>query len=251
LTSVAPLVILFNQPLSELKRQFQSLVESSVDLLIEASVDQTNSSLKVQEGSLGFDVDWSDEPPSLSGYRPVFLAPSAPKALSALSIKLNADIAGGERVAPIARAMLAFGARIVRQLSAAAVIWTPAKIVSDPVFFAENVENYANGEVFPVLVTVDFDYADDEYTLHSTGLSWFSGQEIELRGGNLHGQELVRRAVRLVHDIGTNGAVTGAQQVADLDPDKIIDMQPQQQGDVLICEIHSKSDAIVQASTVH
>jgi hypothetical protein len=251
LASVAPLVILFDQPLSELKRKFQSLVDNSSDLLIEASVDQAHSSLKVQEGSVGFDVDWTEDPPALSGYRPVFLASSAPKALSALSIKLNADIAGGERVAPIAKAMLAFGARLVRQLSAAAVMWTPGKIVSDPVFFAENVENYAKGEVFPVLVTVDFDYENDERTLRSSGLAWFSGQEIKLHGGDLHGQELVRRAVRLVHDIGTNGAVTSPQRVPDLDPANTIDMVPVQEGDVLLCEICSKTDAIMQATTVH
>jgi hypothetical protein len=239
LASVAPLVILFDQPLSELKRKFQSLVDNSSDLLIEASVDQAHSSLKVQEGSVGFDVDWTEDPPALSGYRPVFLASSAPKALSALSIKLNADIAGGERVAPIAKAMLAFGARLVRQLSAAAVMWTPGKIISDPVFFAENIENYANGEVFPVLVTVDFDYENDERTLRSSGLAWFSGQEIKLHGCDLQGQELVRRAVRLVHDIGTNGAVVANQMVPDLDIDKVIELTPVSDSSVLRCDIRS------------
>ncbi len=224
MTSVAPLVILFNQPLSELKRKFQSLVDNSTDLAVETSADQSYSAIKVQQGGVGFDVDWTEAPPVLSGYRPVFLGPSMPVTLTALSVNLNADLKGGERVAPIAKAMLAFGARLVRQLSSVAVMWTPAKIVSDPNFFAENVENYAKGEVFPVLVTVDFDYEDDERTLRSIGLSWFSGQEFELRGGDLHGQDLVRRAVRLVHDIATNGAVAVRQHVPDLDLEKVIEI---------------------------
>jgi hypothetical protein len=179
------------------------------------------------------------------------LGPSMPVTVTALSVNLNSDLQGGERVTPIAKVMLAFGARLARELSAVAVMWTPGKIVSDPIFFAENVESYAKGEVFPVLVTVDFDYENDERTLRSIGLAWFSGQEFELRGCDLHGQDLVRRAVRLVHDIGTNGAVSVRQNVPDLNLENVIEMTPTQDGEVLLCEIISKSDSIMRATTVH
>ena len=96
-----------------------------------------------------------------------------------------------------------------------------------------------------MLVTVDFDYEDEEHKLRSSGLAWFSGQEIELSGGGLHGQDLVRRAVRLVHDIGTNGAVFAHQRVPDLDADKVIEMTLQPENNVLRCEILSKTDETI------
>ena len=220
LSTEAPLVILFDQPVADLRQQLQSLVDGSVDLAIEMSPDQSLLSAKVRQGSIGFDVILSEAQPVLSGYRSVFFGTSVLGKSALLSVTLTEDLAGGERVAPIAKALLAFGARIVRHLSAQAVMWTPGKIISDPAFFAENVESYAKGEVFPVLVTVDFDYEDEECTLRSSGLAWFSGQEIELSGGGFQGQDLVRRAVRLAHDIGTNGAVVAHQLVPDLDADR-------------------------------
>jgi hypothetical protein len=251
LASLAPLVLLFDQPLAEMKQKLRLLVDGSSDLAIEMASDQSFSSAKVQQGSVGFDIAWSHEQPVLSGYRSVFFGTLMPGKSTLLSVKLSEDLAGGERVAPIARALLVFGARIARQLSAQAVMWTPAKIISDPTFFAENVENYARGEIFPVLVTVDFDYEDAERKLLSTGLEWFAGQEIELGGSGLQGQDLVRRAVRLVHDISTNGAVDTHQRIPDIDADKLIELTPQPENNVLRCEILSKMDETIQVTSVH
>jgi hypothetical protein len=251
LASEAPLVLLFDQPLADLRQQLQLLVASSDDLAVEMSSDQSFLSAKVQQGGVGFDVIWSEAQPVLSGYRSVFFSTVVPRKSVLLSVNLTEDLAGGARVAPIAKALLTFGAMIARQLSAKAVMWTPAKIISDPIFFAENVENYAKGEIFPVLVTVDFDYEDDERKLVSTGLEWFAGQEIELGGSGLHGQDLVRRAVRIVHDIGTNGAIASHQRVPDLDPDNVIEMTIQTGSNVLRCEILSKTDEIIRVTSVH
>lgn len=249
--SASPLVLLFDKPVLELRQRLQLLADGSSDLQIEMSPDKSFLSAKVQQGSIGFDVVWSEEQPVLSGYRSVFFDTLAPGKSTLLSINLSEDLAGGERVAPVAKALLVFGARIARQFSAQAVMWTPAKIVSDPVFFAENVEKYDRGEVFPVLVTVDFDYEDDEQKLRSAGLAWFSGQEIELGGGGLQGQDLVRRAVRLVHDIGTNGAVGEHQFVPDIDIDKRIELTPLPKSNVLRCEICSRTDEITRVTSIH
>lgn len=251
LASLAPLVLLFDQPLAEMKQKLRLLVDASSDLAIEMASDQSSLSAKVQQGSVGFDIAWSHEQPVLSGYRSVFFGTLTPGKSTLLSVKLNEDLAGGDRVVPITKALLVFGARIARRLAAKAVMWTPAKIISDPAFFAENVENYAKGEIFPVLVTVDFDYQDEESTLISTGLEWFAGQEIELGGAGLRGQDLVRRAVRLVHDISTNGAVVTQQLVPDLDADKLIELTPEPEINVLRCEILSKTDKTIQVTSVH
>lgn len=251
LVSSAPLIVMFDQPLSEMKLRFQSLVDASDDLLIEGSTDQSFSSEKIHHGSIGFDIIWSEEEPVLSGYRSVFFNASVSGKSTLLSVSLGENLAGGQLVAPIAKALLVFGARIASQLSAGAVMWTPAKIISNSAFFIENVENYAKGEVFPVLVTVDFDYEENERKLRSSGLAWFAGQEIELSGCDLHGQDLVRRAVRLVHDIATNGAIVLAQQVPDLDADKLIELTPVPDSQILRSEIYAKSDETIRATSVH
>lgn len=234
-----------------MKQRLQSLAQNSSELLIEASPGQSVSSARIHQGSVGFDIIWSEETPALAGYRSVFFDPMVSGKLSHLSINLTENLAGGERVAPVATALLAFGASIASRLSAYAVMWTPGKIVSDPAFFAQSVESYAKGEVFPVLVTVDFDYNDDERALRSSGLMWFSGQEIEVSGCGLQGQDLVRRAVRLVHDIATNGAVVVQQQVPDLDPDKRIALIPNPDGDILHCEIYSKVEKTTGVTSLH
>lgn len=251
MASLAPLVLLFDQPLAEMKQKLRLLVDASSDLAIEMASDQSSSSAKVQYGSVGFDITWSHEQPVLSGFRSVFFGNMTSDKSTLLSVKLSEDLAGGERVAPIAKALLVFGAKIARQLSAKAVMWAPAKIISDPTFFADNVENYAKGEIFPVLVTVDFDYQDEERKLVSTGLEWFAGQEIELDGSGLRGQDLVRRAVRLVNDICTHGAVLTHERVPDLDTDKLIELTPQPESNVLRCEILSKTDETIHITSVH
>jgi len=164
----------------------------------------------------------------------------------------GAHLAGGERVAPIAQAFLAFGAKLAGDLSADAVVWNPARLVSEPGFFVETVNDYVGGGAFPVLATVDFEYHENEYRLQSQGLAWFSGQEIALAGAGAQGQELARRAVRLIHDIAVNGPIIMHQYVADLDTDLQIELAPTGEANsILNCHIRSKSDAKGKALTLH
>jgi hypothetical protein len=56
-------------------------------------------------------------------------------------------------------------------------------------------------------------------------------------------QELIRRAIRLAHDLAINGAVEDAQEVADIDPDHVIELRP---SDTLLkCRIKSGREPIV------
>ncbi len=238
-----PLQILFRQSLAAVKEQLQTIGALDGDIVADISRDRSGEGRALQFGSLGFEIECSDILPSYSGYRTVFFDPELSRMQTILSLSFGSHLAGGERVALIAQSLLTLGAKIGKLLCADAIVWNPGRLISDPAFFIETASSYADGGAFPVLVTVDLEYQNDERDLRSTGLCWFSGQEIELGGGGLHGQELTRRAVRLIHDIAINGPVNGHQTVADIEDNLEIELiPPTGAGNTLQCRIQLKSD---------
>jgi hypothetical protein len=251
LSVTAPLLLLFDEGLEQVRRRFAALVENSPEYAMEEQIRSSGNFAILNKPPVGFEVGWAHGAVSLSGYRAVFADPPLGKSVTSLSIDFGPHLRAGGRSAPLARELLAVGADLAEKLAANLVVWNPGKLVSKEALFVESVQSYLNGGVFPVLVTVDFDYSSDESELRSTGLMWFSGQEIALAGCGLRGQQLVRRAVRLVHDIATNGAVVMAQKVSDLDDDKLIDLAFEPQSDNLLhCVIRSKLDAKIGAPTL-
>lgn len=236
---MAPIQLLFDQPLAQVLEDFAQFVGKNSDYWLDEEHQQNGALTRIQHGCLGFEIGWSEGPAEISGFRTVFTQAHLPSQCTILSVALGANLNGGQRSPPIASALLAFGAKLAGDLHSVAVKWNPGKLLSDPVFFIECVEGYVGGGAFPVLVTVDFDFQDEESRLQSTGLEWFSGQEITLSGGQLRGQDLVRRAVRLVHDIATNGPVFQQQYVPDLDPENRLELIPPTDDIVLLCRITS------------
>lgn len=244
---MVPLQLLFDIPLLGLLRKFDEMLEAANDLFVDEPRGSSSQSFALRKDGLTFVVSVSDIVPSLSGYRPLFLTNDLTKAVSVISVELGANIAGGEKVPPIAKALLALGTDWSTQLSAIATLWNPAKLVSDPGFFAESVTGYTNGGAFPSLVTVDMEYSEDDGQLSSEGLSWFAGQEIALSGEGLDRRELTRRAVRIVHDLATNGPVLSDQTVPDIDNDKVVELTPNESHTFLCCKIISKTEAKSEA----
>lgn len=238
-----PLQILFRQSLAAVKQQLQTIGALDGDIVADVSRNPSGQRRALQLGSLGFEMECSDVLPSYSGYRTVFFDPELSRMQTILSLSFGSNLAGGERAVLVAQSLLILGAKLGKLLSADAIVWNPGRLISEPNFFIETVSSYADGGAFPVLVTVDLEYQNDERALRSTGLFWFSGQEIELGGCGLHGQELTRRAVRLIHDIAVNGPVNDRQTVADIESNLEIELiPPTGAGIMLQCHIHLKSD---------
>ncbi len=252
MTTQPPLQLLFDQPMAVVKANMQLLVAADYGLAMDFNRDPSGDRKTLQHGSLGYEIGWSEILPDFCGYRTVFFEPQFTNMQTILSLSLGPHLEGGARVAPIAKALLALGAELAITLNADAVVWNPGKLVSEPAFFVESVQSYANGGAFPVLVAVDFEYSNDEHCLHTTGLSWFSGQEITVSGGGLRGQDLTRRGVRLIHDIALNGPIVVRQQVPDLDSKFRIDLVPSNDADnVLRCLICARTDATDGALSLH
>jgi hypothetical protein len=107
-----------------------------------------------------------------------------------------------------------------------------------------SIPTYLDG-VFPVLPIVDFEFDDVDNMLRSNGLDLFCGQEFELRSDQLERPDLVRRAIRLAHDLAINGAVEDEQDVPDIEPESVIHLAPNADGTVLQCRIKSNAEQIV------
>ena len=242
LSDLAPLQLIFDRPLSAVLHDFDAFLLNHTDIWRDTAHQQGGTSERLHQGCLGFNIEWSDHAPELSGFRTVFTGPYDASACSAVSLNLWDHLKGGQRSPPIAAALLSFGAKLAAGLGCKSVKWNPGKLISDSDFFIDSVDAYAGGGAFPVLVTVDFDFSEDEAQLQSTGLEWFSGQEIIVFGGGLRGQDLVRRAVRLVHDIATNGPVFQQQLVPDLEDENCIELAPQAGNAALRCQITARTD---------
>ena len=116
----------------------------------------------------------------------------------------------------------------------------PSQLLSDTSYFATTVEAYAKGGAFPVLSTVKLQFSGE--SVHTAGLHWFAGQELELTAYELPQAEIVRRAVRIIHDIATNGAVMVPHDISDLDQGRVVRLVPSPEGDRVLAQIISEMD---------
>jgi hypothetical protein len=251
LDATAPLQLLFDEPLASIKQKFAYLVEMQTDVFVDGSMGSHSAQIYMQRAGIGYVLTWSEGAPALTGYRPIFTDINASAMMTAVSIDFDADVEGGALVPPIAMALLELGQILATSLSSKAVVWNPAKLVADPIFYSDSVAGYAAGGAFPVLACVDFEYDDAQSMLCSTGLSWFADQEMQLSGAGMERSALTRRAVRLVHDVATNGAIIMQQYVPDLDDDKVIELVPDIESKLLRCEIQSKADVNERAGMSH
>lgn len=162
-----------------------------------------------------------------------------------MGLALHPHVKEGLRIPEIAQAFLSLGASLAEHLGAIGVVWRPAALQTDTDYFVEVVESYSSGGVFPVLPIIDFVFDDKERILRSNGLGLLCGQEFELMSDTMDRQNMIRRAIRLAHDLAINGAVQDEQIVPDIEPDNVIHLAPNDNGALLQCRIKSNSEQIV------
>lgn len=242
---IAPtLLLLFEVSQEEVRSKFDELLSKSTGIQL-GQVGRTGdgSSVLLFRG-LTFQCEWNPRGALVSGRRKVFSVLSDEAVRSVLAVSPHEDIAGGLAVPEIAKVFLQFGAICARILGAVAVVWRSTALQSNTDYFIEVVESYAAGGVFPVLPIVDFAF-EEPGRVRSKGLMEFCGQEFELRSDLLDQHELIRRAIRLAHDLATNGAVESSQDVPDLDVACLMRLVPSDDDKLLQCRIISKTEQIV------
>jgi hypothetical protein len=214
----APLILFFDRDETAIEVQLRSLSSDPKSVLRSESTGVGIGEFAILYDGLSLSLRIMSPSLETIPHRRIFTSYETSSAKCVLELSFNAHVAGGERIPPVALALFSVSATIAQSLSAKAVLWTPANILSETEYFAEAVKSYANGGAFPVLPTIDFEFDKGRSTFLSSGLAWFSGQELKLESPDmaLDRMELMKRAVRLAHDIAVNGPVLKEHVVADL-----------------------------------
>jgi hypothetical protein len=215
MSDLPPVLLLSTLRMHEVQDALDRFIVDHDELSFYEAAAQTEECKLILFHGLQFRINVLNHFDNSIEYRKIFCEIDTDAVHSVTGISLGDNITGGNRVAPIAQAMMQLAAIMTEAVSCVGIAWTAAQLVADPVYFADTVIAYSNGGVFPVLSTVDIKLRGS--VAISKGLDWFAGQEIEVNGSGHDDSELLRRAVRIIHDIATNGPVLVPQQIADLD----------------------------------
>ncbi len=172
------------------------------------------------------------------GYQPIFLATSPDRFQAALSLQLSPHLDGGMRVPAIARAYLELAADLANALDVAAVAAHEARTIVDKNYFVASITDYAKGGAFPALGLIAFNPSTDGRSIQTCGLSTFAGQEIIFDGKGLSQTAIMRRLVRLIHNICINGPVLYDQTLPDLDDGNSLVCVPDETEQTVHISIH-------------
>lgn len=206
----------------------------NVETINNGSFDLRYSGVAFQCHITSVQTDWRD-------FKTIFWNPDWGKVISILAINFGDHVGAGSMSPVVVAHLLELSERLGTMLDAAAVLWKPANIVSGFSYFSETVGQYRAGGPFPVLALVDFSITGSNH-LVSHGLSWFSGQELQVEPGDLSATELMRRAVRIAHDIAVNGAIETAMEIEGLTEFERIILSPSQSNRELGVLISSKKE---------
>lgn len=238
----APLTLLFGGPTAEVNRAIRSLMETDAGLMaVNADLKHSVNSEIIYRG-VSFIVSVKKPVNDWNQFKNIFCNVDAASIGCGVSISLGTHVAGGERVPAIIQALLEVARRLGSSLGAQAVIWHPAGVVSGFAYFSEAVGDYSAGGAIPVLALVNFKAGSDE-VINSTGLSYLSGQELRVARSTMDNSDMMRRVVRVVHDVAVNGQISETVKLDGIEPEEIVELQPLPEYGLLQMKVYSTSIA--------
>jgi hypothetical protein len=227
------LLLLYDLSVADVTEQLSTVVLNEKTISIANGQFGALSDVTLLYKGVTFTAKLLEQIDALSTYKPIFCNVGDEHISCALAIDLGDNVKGGETIAPIIKGLLSLARRLGQATGAVAVIWRPARILSGFSYFMESVQQYEEGGVFPVLALVDFDMQTSG-NIVTKGLNWFSEQELTFVAPNLSRADAMRRVVRIVHDIATNGPVLSAIEVGGLDVGEVIKLIPNETGNSLM-----------------
>jgi len=220
-----PLRLLTTFEDSELADVIHSSVVGKMEMTLTPVGPPNKLAFEIVYCGVTFDISITTQSDSLSGLKPIFCNLDPAYVKSGLDIMLGRHVAGGERVPAIVRTMLELATKLGVLSRAVATIWRPANIMSGFAYFEETVESYLSGGPFPVLALIDFKTGTDGI-ITTTGLRTLSGQDLQIDCGNLDKTEVMRRAVRVCHDLAVNGPILSRTLLDGLIPGEKLELVP-------------------------
>jgi hypothetical protein len=230
------LALLISHGTADAGSKLVSFLETDPEMSFAHKDVQNAASFDVIYEGISFRLRLSAEIPALSGLNKIFCSLDAATVGCCINISLGEHVAGGERVPAIMQALLSVAKKLGASLDAVGVIWHPANIVSGFSYFAESVANYAEGGAFPVLPLVNFK-AEPDGSIGSTGLALLSGQELLVECNDMDQSEMMRRIVRVVHNIAVNGPVREPAELGGVEPGEILKLNPISESALLKIEL--------------
>ena len=220
-----PLTLLVGAPVAEVSRAFRSFIEADKDYT--AVNADLNRSVKTEIFYHGVSFIVSIQKPiaDRARFKNIFCNVKPSSMGCGVSIGLDAHVAGGEQVPAIIQALLAVARSIGTSLGAQAVIWHPAGVISGFAYFSEAVSDYCAGGAIPVLALVNFK-SESDGKINSTGLSYLSGQELQVARSAMDDSDMMRRVVRVVHDMAVNGQISKTLKLVGIEPEEVVELQP-------------------------
>ena len=222
-----PLLLLF----SEFNiANFNSLLEGNDDIILRQnnnimqkhiSLSESVASWNIQYEGVELDISLSESFANIHDYKKIFCNVDINELNTWLVISLGTHVRTGMKNSAIMASFFRLARRLVQLLQPEAIAWNITKIISDPDYFVDTIGHYENGGAFPILSTIDFIHESDE-RICSSGLAYFSEQEICYSAQNLKQADIMKRIMRIVHDIAVNGAYKHDMQLSGLEAEEKI-----------------------------
>ncbi|MBL0924348.1 MAG: hypothetical protein IBJ12_07765 [Sphingomonadaceae bacterium] len=234
----APLTLLLRDSVADTETALRSIFDSQTDITVAQTGPGNRHSVDIVYCGVTFRLALDSTRPDLSGLKKIFCNLDSSSVGSVLGISLGDHVAGGERVPAIVQGLLGVGQRLGKLLGATGAIWHPADILSGFPYFSEAVADYLGGGGFPALALVNFKGGKDG-SIVTHGLALLSGQELEICPAEMGQSEVMRRVVRVVHDIATNGPVQNPVELAGIEAGEIIHLEPLRESGLLKMNAYS------------
>ena len=236
------LTLLVSNPAQDIEQTLQLSIDADPDISIAHDSLISGSKTQLVYRGVTFVMTINRAPQKVSQWKHIFCNLDPADIRFGIDIGLGPHVTGGERVPAIIQALLALGQRLGASMGAVAAVWHPARVVSGFDYFSEVISDYLAGGAFPVLAMVNF-RVDDKGAINSTGLALLSGQELHVADNDMEQREMMRRIVRVVHDIAINGPIREAIRLGGLDDKEVLDLDPAAQRGIVKMNVYSIPDA--------
>lgn len=221
----APLTLLIGDTASNVETGLRNLLASHDEFSIIRGGLAHKAAFEILYRGVSLILSVNAQVGELSALKQIFCNLDVATVGCGLEIGLGDHVAGGERVPAIVQALLGAAENLGSSLDAVATIWQPADIVSGFEYFSGAVTDYLAGGSFPVLALVSFKAGPDG-AIDSKGLAFLSGQELHVLPASMDQADLMRRVVRVVHDIAVNGPMSEPARLSGIEPGEILELKP-------------------------
>ncbi len=241
MSRIAPLSLLLNCSLDDGVERLSAVISFNGDVaIVHGKIGKSCPMLLLFQG-ITYSAKLVAFEGDLNTHRNIFCNIDKAKIMSVLTLDLGDNVKGGETIPPIVKGLLGLARRIGQAIDTVAVVWNPAHIVSGFSYFSESIDSYEKNGAFPALALVDFNMQMDG-EISSKGLSWFSEQELIFFASHLSREEAMRRMVRVVHDIATNGPILSRIEIKGLDLTETMILTPSTDGEIVMMQSMSKTE---------